>query len=310
MNPRRRPRRSLLETRAVDKIYRSRRRVRQAVLQNVTFSLRPREIVGLVGPNGAGKTTLIRLLLGYIQPSQGAVGCGGYPEARPAWGRAVYLPERGAVPPFLTGREYLGFHLEALDHHPTCLRAALHPLLARWDVMDLLDRRLNHWSAGERQRLLLAIVEASRPQLVILDEPTNYLDPMARVHFRELLLRLRSWGAAVLVSSHIFADFDGVADRILVLRSGEINAELGGTEYPALSGPFRIVVEGVARETLAFLVRTDEAILADRGGYLVLEVGCLDFSLLRRIATVGGWVVGIDPGPTGLGRRIMRLLAS
>jgi ABC-2 type transport system ATP-binding protein len=193
-------------------------------LNNVTFSLKP-GITGVVGPNGAGKTTLFRLMTGQIEPSSGTLKVFG---ARP-WNnpevqaKLAYCPESEAVPPGLGPMDWL----VALG-----MISGLPAGRARERARNALDRvklapeqwskRLTALSKGMRQRVKLAQCLLHDPQLVILDEPMNGLDPMGREDFSNVLRELAAEGKSLVVSSHILQDLEALCGEFLLLRWGRI----------------------------------------------------------------------------------------
>lgn len=193
-------------------------------LNNVSFCIRP-GITGLVGPNGAGKTTLFRLLTGQVKPSSGTLRVfGADPWNNPAvQARLAYCPENEAVPAGLRPLEWLvGLGMiSGLSARDADARAR-----ASLDRVQLLPqhwkKRLTALSKGMRQRVKLAQCLLHGPQLVILDEPMNGLDPMGREEFSNVLRQLAREGTSVLISSHILPDLEALCSEFLLLRWGRI----------------------------------------------------------------------------------------
>jgi ABC-2 type transport system ATP-binding protein len=197
-------------------------------LNNVTFTVRP-GITGIVGPNGAGKTTLFRLILGQITPSSGELTVFG---ERP-WNNAAvqariaYCPESEAVPPGLRPLEWLvGLGmisgLSARDAE-TRARTALERVKL---APEHWRKRVTAYSKGMKQRVKLAQCLLHEPQLVILDEPMNGLDPMGREDIANILRALAQEGVSVLISSHILHDLETLCADFLLLRWGRIPRSL------------------------------------------------------------------------------------
>ena len=197
-------------------------------LNNVSFTIRP-GITGVVGPNGAGKTTLFRLLLGQIRPSSGTLRVfGAEPWNNPAvQARLAYCPEIESVPPGIGSFDWLvalGMisGLSAAESK-TRTRAALDRVKlasAHW------SKRLTALSKGMRQRVKLAQCLLHEPELVILDEPMNGLDPMGREDMANVLRDLARDGRSVLISSHILHDLEALCAEFLLLRWGRIPRSL------------------------------------------------------------------------------------
>ncbi|MDQ0425638.1 MULTISPECIES: ABC transporter ATP-binding protein [Cellulomonas] len=205
-------------------------------VHDVTMSVAAGEIVALVGLNGAGKSTLMRLALGMLRPARGTVHVLGAPLATaPArsWARVGALVEVPLAYPELTTRENL--HLAALLHHadPGCVDEALD----QWQLRPVADRRFRRLSLGTRQRVGLAAALQHRPDLVVLDEPSNALDPASVILLREHLTRRAADGAAVLVSSHHLDEVARTAGRTLLMNRGRLIGELA-TDGPDVERAF------------------------------------------------------------------------
>ncbi|MFC0219896.1 ABC transporter ATP-binding protein [Pseudochelatococcus lubricantis] len=189
-------------------------------VQDVSLTLHAGETVALVGHNGAGKTTLIKLMLGLIRPTAGAVRVLGGDPARgsaSARRRLGYLPESVSFHLALTGRETLAFYARLKRVGPKQADA----LFERVGLAPAaVDRPVHTYSKGMRQRLGLAQALLGEPRVLFLDEPTSGLDPALRRHFYDLIEELRAGGATVLLSSHALSELEGRTDRIVVLDSG------------------------------------------------------------------------------------------
>jgi ABC-2 type transport system ATP-binding protein len=178
---------------------------------------------GLIGPNGAGKTTFIKLLLGVARPTSGTLSVlGGDPEDRAVRQRIGYLPERLHLPAALKAGEVLRSvaTLKSLSPSDGELRA----LLERVGLGEV-PRRVGTFSKGMRQRLGLAVALLGQPELLILDEPTDGIDPLGRVEVRALLLEEKRRGATLLLNSHLLAETERVCDRVAILHHGVLRVE-------------------------------------------------------------------------------------
>ena len=181
-------------------------------------------ITGLLGPNGAGKSTMLQMAAGLLAPSSGTVRVyGESPLARPSIFRKVALvPEREALPAMLSARAFVEARAVLLglrDPKNAALRA-----LTTVEMDTVADRKVGGFSKGMRQRTKLAAALVHEPTLLLLDEPFNGLDPRQRMHMMRLLEDRASEGTAVLLSSHILEEIEGVASRILVMLSGRLAA--------------------------------------------------------------------------------------
>jgi ABC-2 type transport system ATP-binding protein len=181
-------------------------------------------ITGLLGPNGAGKSTMLQMAAGLLAPSSGTVCVFGASSlARPSIFRHVALvPEREALPSMLSARAFVEARAVLLglrDPKMAALRA-----LTTMEMDTVADRKVGGFSKGMRQRTKLAAALVHEPTLLLLDEPFNGLDPRQRMHMMRLLEERAGEGTAVLLSSHILEEIEGVASRILVMLSGRLAA--------------------------------------------------------------------------------------
>ncbi len=198
-------------------------------LKGLNLQVAPGEVIGLLGHNGAGKTTTIKLILGMIAASSGQLQVlGESPRGRSArtlrmqWG---YLPESMSFYEQLTGRE-------VLDYFGRLKRVAIaerKALLEQLGLAEAADRRVKTYSKGMRQRLGLAQALLGRPRLLLLDEPTVGLDPIATRDLYLTLDGLRQHGTTVILSSHVLSGIEKHIDRVAILRKGSLRA-LGSIE--------------------------------------------------------------------------------
>jgi len=196
-------------------------------VDSVDLRVEPGEIYGFLGLNGAGKTTTIRALLGMIRPSTGSVKVLGQtvgPYGRGPWRHVGHLVERPAAYPELTVRENLEIarRLQGISDINATSR-----VIERLDLAHYADRKAGGLSTGNLQRLGLARALLHEPELLILDEPANGLDPAGVVEIRELLTSLaREKGVTVFMSSHILTEVDRLATRIGIIHEGRLLEEL------------------------------------------------------------------------------------
>jgi ABC-2 type transport system ATP-binding protein len=192
-------------------------------LSGVSFEVPAGAVWAVVGPNGAGKSTLLSLLLGFIRPTAGSVDIAGdAPRDYLREHGAGYLPERFRLPPSWRVRDALRLcaRLDGTtgDGRSVTVMAAA----ARWGLDDFLDRRTDQLSRGLLQRLGLAQALLAPRQLVVLDEPTEGLDPVWRIRLRDAVSALRDSGSTVVLASHDLGEVERVADRAVLLERGEI----------------------------------------------------------------------------------------
>lgn len=193
----------------------------QEVLSQVDLDLAPGEVLGLFGHNGAGKTTMMKLILGIMPPSQGKVSVFGVdPMSKQAWlGRRKigYLPENVSFYDQLTGKQVLNYfaRLKSVDK-PSVLA-----LLEQVGLTHAMNRAVKTYSKGMKQRLGLAQAFLGEPKLLLLDEPTVGLDPIATKEFYLSVDKLKSDGASIILCSHVLPGVEQHIDRALILGSGK-----------------------------------------------------------------------------------------
>lgn len=218
---------------------------RVRALDDLTMQVAQGEVLGLLGHNGAGKTTAIKLILGIIEPTLGKVEVLGYPPTgssartlRMQWG---YLPESVSFYEQLTGRE-------VLDYFARLKRVGARErdgLLDSVGLVKAADRRVKTYSKGMRQRLGLAQALLGRPRLLLLDEPTVGLDPIAVRDFFSMLDELRRQGTTVILSSHVLPGIEQHIDRVAMLSAGSLQAFGTLDELRQQAGlPMRICASG------------------------------------------------------------------
>lgn len=209
---------------------------------DIDLELHPGKIVALVGLNGAGKSTLMRVLLGMLRPQRGEVRLAGESLARAsseAWAAVGHLVEYPLAYPELTVRRNL--QLSARLRGVRTADAAVDAIVAELALEPYLERRVRSLSLGNRQRVGLAAALQHDPRVIVLDEPTNALDPAGVIRLRESLVRRAGEGAAVLVSSHHLDEVARIADRIVVMNAGRLIGDLD----PATSEIERAFFEAV-----------------------------------------------------------------
>ncbi len=192
-------------------------------LKNIQMRVREGEVFGLLGPNGAGKSTLVKILMTVIRPSQ----CKGTMLGEPVGSKHVlrrigYLPEHHRFPNYLTGAQVLDFYA-ALNEVPRRLRRRRIPeLLDLVGMQDWGSTRISKYSKGMRQRVGIAQSLMNDPDIVLLDEPTDGVDPVGRRDIREILAELKSRGKTVFLNSHLLSELEMVCDRVAILVHGEV----------------------------------------------------------------------------------------
>ncbi len=246
-------------------------------------------VYGFLGPNGAGKTTTIRILAGLLWPTRGTSRIFGETVAPGAavLHRVGSLIERPAFYPYLSALENLGVFGTAHGLGPDVLVARSAESLDRVGLASVARRKAGGFSTGMRQRLALATALIGRPELVILDEPTNGLDPNGVVDVRELIARLAADGTTVFLSSHVLPEVEQLCDRVAILRAGRIVAE--GATSDLLGAGERLFIrfdtapEAWAAETILGPSATRAEAGADVGGSaLLVDAPPADASRINR----------------------------
>jgi len=263
-------------------------------VNDVSFSLGA-GVTGLLGPNGAGKTTLLHMLAGFLAPSAGTVlVLGRSPHRDPSVYRQIGLvPEREAVYPFLTGLEYVRFNarLQGLRNAELASRDAIH----RVGLDDAMDRPIGTYSKGMRQRAKVAGALVHDPQVLLLDEPFNGMDPRQRLAMMDLLGQMAVAGRTILFSSHILEEVERVGTEILVMVAGRLAAS---GDYRAIRAlmtdrPHTITIRSSDDRLLATALMTDPAIFAVELGPNVLSVRTAHLSAFRRLIAGASRAAGV-----------------
>jgi ABC-2 type transport system ATP-binding protein len=194
-------------------------------VNRVTLDLHP-GITALVGPNGSGKSTLMNLLTGLVSPTAGRVSVLGHEPRHPETFRHVgYCSQFDAFPRGATGFQFIAGYLRLFGYPEAEVKRRAWAAIERVQLVEAAKRRVAGYSKGMRQRVKLAQAMAHDPQVLVLDEPLNGLDPMARAEFIALFRELASGGRHVVVSSHILHEVDLIADQLVMLHQGYVVAE-------------------------------------------------------------------------------------
>jgi len=216
-------------------------------VNDITMTIGP-GVTGLLGPNGAGKTTLMHMIAGFLAPSRGELTVGGTPSwHNPEIYRMLGLvPERDSVYAFLTGEDFVtaSARLHQLPDPGTAARRAIEMV----EMTGAQDRKISTYSKGMRQRIRVAGSLVHDPEVLLLDEPFNGMDPRQRLHMMDLLHGLGEQGRTILFSSHILEEVERVSGTIQVMVAGRL----------AASGDFRAIRRLMTSRPHVFLVRTSD----------------------------------------------------
>jgi len=216
-------------------------------VNDITMSIGP-GVTGLLGPNGAGKTTIMHMIAGFLAPSRGEITVGGRSTWRnPEMFREVGLvPERDSVYAFLTGAEFVAAtaRLHELAEPDAAARRAIELL----EMTEAQDRKISTYSKGMRQRIKVAAALVHDPEIVLLDEPFNGMDPRQRLHMMDLLHAQGEQGRIIVFSSHILEEVERLSGIIHVIVGGRL----------AASGDFRAIRRLMTNRPHVFLVRSSD----------------------------------------------------
>jgi len=219
-------------------------------VNDITMTIGP-GVTGLLGPNGAGKSTILHMIAGFLAPSKGTLTVGGTASwQNPEIYRKLGLvPERDSVYAFLTGEQFVRStaKLHKLPHLDSAVRKAIDMT----DMSEAKDRKISTYSKGMRQRIKVAAALVHDPEILLLDEPFNGMDPRQRLHMMDLLDNLGAEGRTILFSSHILEEVEKLSGTIQVMVSGRL----------AASGDFRAIRRLMTSRPHVFHVRTTD----DRG---------------------------------------------
>jgi len=214
-------------------------------VNRVNLSIEP-GITSLVGPNGSGKSTLMNLMTGLIQPTRGEVTVLGVSPNQPEklFGRLGYCTQFDTFPPGMTGYHFIYSYLRVHGYSHRETEKMSWAALERVNLTEAAKRKVAGYSKGMRQRVKLAQALAHDPEVVILDEPLNGLDPMARAESLALFRQLGEAGKHVIVSSHILHEVDRISDQVILLSNGYVVAEgqIQGVRSEVKEHPMQILI--------------------------------------------------------------------
>ena len=197
------------------------------VVNGVSFAVGAREVLGFLGPNGAGKTTTMRMITGFLAPDEGAAtidGCDPMEDPVGARGRLGYLPEGAPLYADMTPRGLLEFVAQCRAMPRETRRARIDDAIARVHLDSVVDQRIETLSKGYKRRVGLAQAILHDPQVLILDEPTDGLDPTQKIEVRELIRQMAK-DKVIILSTHILEEVEAVCTRAIIIAKGAIVAD-------------------------------------------------------------------------------------
>lgn len=270
------------------------------VLKGVGFEVPAGSVTGYLGVNGAGKTTTIKVLVGINPPAGGRVAIDGHPAGSSSAQRLLgYFPEAPAFHEGLSTREHMDYYARLSGVDAAARSRRTEELLGDVGLADAADAPVAGFSKGMRQRLGLAQALVHDPRLLILDEPLDGLDPMGRLHLRELIAREAEGGRTVFFSSHVLSDVEAVCDRLILLDGGHIafdgpTEELTASADPAVDLAFADVGPE-DRERVA--AAAGAALREEEAGRL--RIACPDGDAAQRavdaVRAAGGRILALEP---------------
>lgn len=216
-----------IDVRAVEKYYkRSFGRRGVHALRGVDMRVARGEVFGLLGPNGAGKSTLVKVLMTVITPTQAQGSVLGQPVGhKPTLARIGYLPEHHRFPDYLTGAQVVEFAAAMCGVDKPTRKARVPQLLDLVGMSAWANKPVGGYSKGMRQRVGIAQALANDPELVVLDEPTDGVDPVGRRDIREMLLRIKQQGKTVFLNSHLLSELEMICDRVSIMVRGTVSSQ-------------------------------------------------------------------------------------
>lgn len=229
------------------------------VLNDISFSLEKGKITGLVGPNGAGKTTIMKAILGLIYYSKGTILIGPHvisPTSHQGLKKVGALIEYPGLYPYLTGYDHLKLFSEMKND------ATIDVIVSKLNMENYILKKVKSYSLGMKQKLGIALALVNQPELVILDEPMNGLDPQATRDVRQMITELAQQGTAFLISSHILSELEKTADKLIIIDHGKIIAQHTMEEISTAANDYLII--STSDNHLATL-------LLRKSGYSVIE---------------------------------------
>ncbi|HET7451595.1 MAG TPA: ABC transporter ATP-binding protein [Thermoanaerobaculia bacterium] len=281
-----------IAARALRKVYRS-----ITALDGIDLEVHSGELFGLLGPNGAGKTTTVKILLGLTRATSGTAEIFGVPVADPESRRRVgYLPEGHRFPGYLTAAETLSVFGRMSGVDPATLARRIPDLLARVRLEKWARVRVKKFSKGMVQRLGLAAALVHDPDVLLLDEPTDGVDPVGRREIRDLLQEEARRGKAILVNSHLLSEIELTCARVAILRSGRIAATGTIDDLTRREARWRMAASPVDEALLAAFRETGAGV-ERQNGHLLLSVRDVEHvnALVDRVRARGASLVELSP---------------
>lgn len=290
------------ELRGLSKTYRLMLGKEVKALDDLTLEIRQGETFAIVGPNGSGKTTTMKLLLGLIFPTGGDATLFGKPLGDPeAQRRTGYLPEAPYFYEYLNGRELLSYFGKLCGVPKEVLLPRIDQLLELVDLNERgADMPIRVYSRGMRQRIGIAQAMINNPDLLILDEPTNGLDPIGTYQVRQFILEQKKAGRTMLLCSHLLSEVEAVADRVAILHRGRLLAIGPVSELVPESKQWQLLASHHGNELMKALVAAKFQV-EQHGEVVTMLTDNLDdiYRALGMVTELGGELLEVTrPQPT------------
>jgi ABC-2 type transport system ATP-binding protein len=291
-----------IETEGLEKLYRARFKVKEVkAVSNLTLRVPVGVKYGLLGPNGAGKTTFVKLLLSAVHPTAGSAQIFGKDVHSPESRRPVgYLPENHRFPTYFTGTGMLDFY-GALSGLPAAKRRERIPgLLKLVGLAEWGPVRIKKYSKGMLQRLGLAQALIHHPKLLILDEPTDGVDPAGRREIHEILNRLTQKGVTIFINSHLLGEVESFCEYVAIMRKGQLALEGKMSDLLAGTG-FTVKASGLSAESLNEIRGTGANTLRSGNGVAIQSPSSEHANLVMdKIRAAGGLIESFAPAGASL----------
>jgi ABC-2 type transport system ATP-binding protein len=289
---------TLIEVSGLSKQYRSSfGKSKITALGGIDFQVQEGELFGLLGPNGAGKTTAVKILLGLTHATSGTASLCGLPVRDPESRRRVgYLPEGHKIPNYLTARQALSIFGRMSGMTSADIHQRIPLLLDQVRMGQWADVRIKKYSKGMTQRLGLACAMIHSPQVLLLDEPTDGVDPVGRREIRDILRAEADRGTAVLLNSHLLSEIERTCDRVAVLRNGLVAAAGRVEDLTRQTATYKMVASPIDDSLLSAFLETGAGV--ERvNGHMVLSVTDLTHlnALVDRLRAGGGVLSELTP---------------
>ena len=222
------------------------RGIKLRAVENLTLAVPEGQVFGLLGPNGSGKSTTIKIILGLLEPTAGECKVFGVPSGRVDSRLNVgYLPEAPYFYRYLSGTELVRFYGRICGVPRKRLDERVREVIDWVSLSGAAHRRVGTYSKGMLQRIGLAQALVHDPRLIILDEPTAGVDPVGSAEISELILKLKTQGKTVLITSHLLAQIEDICDRVAILDRGKLILEGAVNELVGLSNRQALIVDSL-----------------------------------------------------------------